>query len=328
MENIKFFEAINTSIGLLRYIETLWKLIQVRIKYNPDIYILGFRGHEIFWLVRAITSGKVLVFDHMMSPYDSLINERKTIKSGGALAKFVFIYEKNILHNADIILTDTEIHKDFFSELFHIKTEKILAIPVGTDESLFYQKHDVQTSSQAISFEVLFYGTFLPLHGIDVIVKAAAKVSHLPIHFTLIGGGHGNQYAQLIREQSFGNMTHIEWVDFEKIPELVASADIGLGGPFGDTGQARRVITGKTMQLLAMAKPVIIGEIPPVYGFVDKFNCLTVPQGDDDALARSIIWAFEHQDLLKQIGVNGSVLYKEKFSVEQIAKKLEGIFES
>ncbi len=323
---INLYLAINTSKGIKRYFETLWKLINIRFKNNPDYYILGFRGYELFWAVRIVTLGKTLIFDHMMSPYDSLINERKTVNKRSFMEKLIFFYEKNILASADIILTDTEIHKNFFQELFTINEKKIVAIPVGADEVLFHEFQRTPELGTSSKFEVLFYGTFLPLHGIDIILSAALKIAHLPIHFTLIGGDQDNQYVKLIKQYPAKNISHINWVEFEKIPELISSADIGLGGPFGNTGQAHRVITGKTMQFLAMRKLVIIGKIPSEYGFKDKLNCLIVSQGNADELADAISWAFAHKGIIGQIGTHGFYLYQERFSIQQISKKLEGIF--
>jgi glycosyltransferase involved in cell wall biosynthesis len=122
------------------------------------------------------------------------------------------------------------------------------------------------------------------------------------------------------------NVTHIDWVEYDELPHYIARADLGLGGPFGDTGQAGRVITGKTFQFLAMAKPVIVG----LYngndgGFENKINCLQVSRGDEKALANAIIWALEHHKRLEQIGQLGYELYRSRYSITQISEKLKGV---
>jgi glycosyltransferase involved in cell wall biosynthesis len=322
---LALFQAINTSRGLWRYVQTLGKLIAIRFSKNPDTYILGFRGYELFWPVRLLTLGKRLIFDALMSPYDSLINERKSIKKGSLLDTLVYHYEKAILHNAEIILTDTAFHKTFFQELFALDPQKVVDIPVGADEQLFRAGAYPIKVEQSAPFEVLFYGSFLPLHGVDIILEAISQLQHLPIHFTLIGGDVTNQYYQMIRQAGLKNITSIKWVEFEQLPRLIASADLGLGGPFGDTGQAHRVITGKALQFLAMAKPVIIGGISPEYGFEDQVNCLMPPQGDGQALAAAILWAFEHRSQLGQIGLKGFQLYQERYSIAQISEKMREV---
>jgi glycosyltransferase involved in cell wall biosynthesis len=329
IDGIKLYQARNSFRGFLRYFQTIWKLITVRVLHNPDLYILGFRGYELFWVVRLITLGKPLIFDHMMSPYDSLVNETKRIGKHSLIAKLIYHYEKNILLACDLLLTDTGLHKHYFQELFRLDSQKIKVIPVGADEGLFFPTETPLINPKSTLFEVLYYGSFLPLHGMDIILKAALALLDYPIHFTLIGGNRldlSNFHREIV-EHNINNVNHISWVAFKDLPTYVARADLGLGGPFGNTGQALRVITGKTFQFLAMAKPVIIGEINEDCGFKDEVNCLMIPQGDEKLLAQAILWAFHNQSKLGCIGQRGYDLYYERYSAKQISDIMkEGIF--
>jgi len=328
IKGIKLYQARNSSKGILRYFETLSKLIVIRILHNPQYYILGFRGYEIFWIVRMITLGKTLIYDHMMSPYDSLINESGTIHKGGLLDRVIRFYEKTILLASDLVLTDTSIHRHYFHELFGTPISKIEAIPVGTDEDLFRPDVSVNTTSGSGWFEVLYYGSFLPLHGMDVILGAAAILRDKPIRFTLIGGNRLDlsSFHRMVKQLQLKNVTHIDWVEFEELPKYIARSDLGLGGPFGETGQARRVITGKTYQFLAMARPVAVGKYNgEESGFEDKVNCLVVPQGNEKALAEAILWAFDHKENLGRVGLLGCELYRSKYSIKKISEKLKRV---
>jgi hypothetical protein len=77
LENTTVLTAINRYSSFTRYIDTLWQLITIRWKYQPDYYVLGFRGHEIFWFVKFITFGKPIIFDSLLSPSATLLEERK-----------------------------------------------------------------------------------------------------------------------------------------------------------------------------------------------------------------------------------------------------------
>jgi glycosyltransferase involved in cell wall biosynthesis len=322
-KKIQLFQAVNTGRGLIRYAETLYKLIKVKIRHHPDYYILGFRGYELYPIVRLITFGKKLIFDHMMSPYDSLINEKKKFRQGGLVDFFIYHYEKWILHSADIVLTDTPSHQTLIVNTFAVPQDKIHAIPVGADEDLFFprQHHPMQTDKK--EFHVLFYGSFLPLHGVDVILHAASLLKKEPIYFTIIGGNRVNlnSFHATIKKLNLENVQHIAWVDQNELPRYIHNADLILGGPFGNTGQATRVITGKTFQALASGKPVIIGETDNDSYFQDKINCLIVPQGNPDSLADAIRWSYIHSDLLPEIGEKGRELYLDNFSIDCIKKR-------
>jgi glycosyltransferase involved in cell wall biosynthesis len=327
IHNVNLFQARNTSRGFVRYFQTLAKLIAIRIKFNPQYYILGFRGYELFWPVRMITFGKTLIFDHMMSPYDSLINEKKTIKADSVIGRFIYYYEKIVLQFSDKIITDTALHKYFFQETFGIDHEKIMSIPVGADELLGEIKNNINPYNNQ-RFNILFYGSFLPLHGVNIILQSALELRNLPIQFTLIGGNRIDltEFNQFIKQHDLKNITHIKWVDFQDLSSYIQFADVGLGGPFGNTGQAKRVITGKTYQFLAMKKPVIIGAVEMETGFVDQDNCLLIPQSSPEKLSQSILWAFEHKHELDRIGQRGNELYISRYSVSAIAGDVEVLF--
>jgi len=328
IEGVQLYQARNSSKGIFRYVETFWKLIIIRVFFNPQYYILGFRGYEIFWVVRLITLGKILIYDHMMSPYDSLVNEHVTIRKGGILGRAIYLYERTILLASDLILTDTDLHRQYFHEVFNTPLQKIEAVPVGADEDVFRLDVSVNTTTGSNPFEVLYYGSFLPLHGMDVILRAAALLHDKPINFTLIGGNRLDlsEFHHMMEHLELKNVTHTDWVEFEELPSHIARAQLGLGGPFGTTGQAGRVITGKTFQFLAMAKPVIVGQYDGHdNGFEHKTNCLLVSRGDEKALADAILWAFEHEEELNRIGQLGYELYWARYSIEQIAGKLKRI---
>ncbi len=319
IEGLAVSRAVNTHRGFYRYFQTIAKLLRVRFRENPDVYILGLRGFEIFWPVRLITRGKPLIFDQMMSPYDSLVNERCLFRRGGLLDKLTFAYERSLLRASDLVLTDTPLHRNYLSELFGIPGSKIHAVPVSTDETLFLRPDPLPSSPPDEGLlHILFYGSFLPLHGIPIILAAARGLSDQPVRFTLIGGERRGirQLEETMKNERLHNVVHRAWVDFDQLPGWIERADLCLGGPFGDTGQGRRVITGKTFQCLAMGKSTVVGEIEGDHGFIDRDNCLLVPQGDAEALSRAILWALHHRDRLPVIGRRGQELYQRRYSID------------
>ncbi|MDD5723908.1 MAG: glycosyltransferase [Syntrophales bacterium] len=327
IHGVEVLEAVNRTRGIWRYAQTLWRLLTLRIGKDPDCYILGFRGYEIFWIVRILAWGRPLILDHMMSPYDSLVHEKKLIKEGGVFGRIIHLYERSILRSADIVLTDTEPHRSYLVGQFGVDAEKIHPIPVGTDEEVFKPVPVRARRVKKDLFHVLFYGSFLPLHGINVILETAQVLRDSPIRFTIIGGtGRAlREFHEMRKSLKLDNVAHRRWVPYEQLPDLIQEADVCLGGPFGDTGQAHRIVTGKTLQSLAMGRPVIVGKTGDDYGFRDKENCLLVSQGDKEDLARAIRWCFENQDRLPMIGDGGGQLYRKRFSTDRIRKVLQEI---
>lgn len=324
IDGVLLYEARNSSTGLSRYIETIAKLIWIRIMHRPQIFVLGFRGYEIYWPIRLLTLGRALYFDHMMSPYDSLVSETKKLKPGSLVARFVYLYERLTLKNASLVLTDTSLHHCYLTETFNLSPEKVVAVHLGANEELFYPRKERSSDSERDPFTVLFYGSFLPLHGVELILQAARTLKDKPIRFLMFGGARMDltDFKSKLKEWELDNIHHEDWIEQHKLPELIGQVDLCLGGPFGDTGQARRVITNKTFECLATGTATVIGHLEVDYGFRDKQNCLLVRQGDAQSLAAAIRWAYENRDCLPEIGREGNRLFHEQFSSESVAEAL------
>jgi glycosyltransferase involved in cell wall biosynthesis len=306
------------------------KSLKIKFGVKPDIWLVNFRGHEIYWFIRMI-SGKhnQIIFDEFVSPYDSFVNERKVLKQGSLLAKMVYWIEKSILNDADFIITDTHSQSTHYASMLHIPMDKFAVINMSTDEKHFTCTGPKKNYNFPEPFVVFTYATFLPLHGMDIILEAANLLKDLPIHFYVAGGKGKTLQAFLDKKKWFGldKFDHTQWIEFTQLPAYIRGADICLGGPFGDTGQGKRVVTGKTLQFLACGRPTVIGRGNEDNGFEDRVNCLLVPQGDPRQLADALRWAFEHQSELPSIGAHGRAMYEEKFSSAAVRTSLDKLID-
>lgn len=333
LENIELVIVKNNIRNPIRYLEVPLKLIQARIRFKPDIYIVGFRGNEVFWLLYPAMIGKKIVFDEFINLHDWLVNEHHKFKENSRIIKLLDKYMRQVIKKSDFVLEDTDAHVQLSKDVYGTPSKKLMTVPVGADEDTF---HPISNQSSVRNFEIFFFGNMLPLHGLDVMlesIRLLCSQSKLNgIHLTLAGGKGDSKMVSKIKKYIKLNklssyITYTEWVDYQNLPKYIAESNLCLGGPFGDTGQAKRVVTGKTYQFLAMARPVVVGRIEKMHGFRDKQNCLLIGQGDPKALADAIEWAQKHKAELINIGQNGRKLYENNFSKKVIADKLQTIFE-
>ncbi len=329
---VELHTAINSNRSILRYLQTAYRLVVMRIRQHPDLYLFGFRSHESYWLFRALTFPKPVIFDEFINMHTALTKEKKKIKESSLVAKLARAYVRMIHKSARKILTDTQLHAQSSSRTYGTPKNKYGIIYVGTDESVFFPQRKLSKSRSKGKLEVFFYGNIQALHGIDVILEAAKILRQDGIHFTIIGGKGSPATIKSIRSKikldGLDNVSYTEWADFSSLPGLIGVSDVCLGGPFGATEQAKSVITGKTFQFLAMAKPTVVGDIDEDAGFVDRQNCLIVKQGSADALARKLRWAVDHKQELPSIGTAGYDLYKSRFSSEALSHALADIINS
>ena len=322
LDKVELIDIKNSRTGFMRYIEVPLKTLWIRLVRRPDVYILAFRGYEILPVTRLITIGKQLYFDEFINLIEWVVYEHKKLKEGSFLHRLLFIMYRFMLLRVQKILTDTSQHADYSSKLMKIPRKRFVAIPVGTDETLFRpQKYTAQLPD---TLEVFYYGSMLPLHGVEYVYEAALILKDEAVHFTLIGGNQKieEQIIECINQGA--NITYIKRVAFEELPKYVKKSDVCLAGPFGKTVQASMVITGKAYQFLACERLTVVGNIGENL-FRDKENCLLVERGDTGELVDAIKWAKNNPKKLKKIAHAGRRLYEENLSVDRVAEDLATI---
>jgi glycosyltransferase involved in cell wall biosynthesis len=320
----------NSATGILRYPEVAFKMIWCRLTRRPDVYMLGFRGQEMLPSSLLITLGKPLIFDEFIVPlaWATRENHAKTLRVRWfrLLARVSSPLYKRWLKACKFVLTDTKAHAELSAQLSRTPRNHYKVIPVGTDEQLFKPAPSKHPHSK--DFRVFFYGLKMtPLHGLSYILEAAVKLgaTHPHIIFGIIGGDQTTEDAVLVAKARGARINYMQFVPFKSFAGMMRDSDLCLGGPFGDTEQARSVVTGKTYQSLACAMPTVVANTAAYSAFTDEKDCLMVPLGDTNALVEKIIWAQAHPDKIAAIGAAGRKLYLETFSTEHIAAELQQI---
>jgi len=324
--NIKAYFVLNESKSAYRYIEVIMRLIRLRCTKKIDIFILGFRGNELFFPVRLITIGKPLYFDAFVPFYNALVLENKwqlprILRS--ILGMIVYYYEKWSMQLSHTVFTDTASHKAHFIDVFNIKKEKINAIYLGCPENL--QGSENQNKIEDSNFNIFFYGTMQPLHGIEHILEVARRLQtkNKKIKIQIVGG-QVTVIQSFIQKNQLTNIEYYTWLEKEKLFSMAAEAHLCLGGPLGNTPQAQNVITGKTFQFFKLGKCTVVGRNAEVqmFPFEDKKNCLLVPLGDSEQLFKTIEWAWQHQEQLEAIGQKAKAMYETHFDPKQLEATL------
>lgn len=317
----------NRHTGWLRYPETMLKICKARLLDRPDVYVLTFRGYEMLLFARLTLLGKPIIFDELVNFTEWMV-EQGRLKEGTLSYRLFRRWNAWMTRKCRFILADTDAHAKQSAILNMLSVKRYRVLPVSAEENIFKPRAgrpDVERP-----FTVLYYGHMLALHGLEYVLRAAELLKDRPdISFRLAGGKKESEVARACAEatKAGAHLTHESWLPFEELPAAIHQAGLTLGGPFGGTLQAGFVITGKTYQALACAAPVLIGRNEVNEGFVDKRNCLVVPQADAQTLAKAIGWAADHPKELVRIGQAGRELYEAHFSqaaVNRIVQEMVG----
>jgi len=290
--------------------------------------IVGYPGQTDIFLARILAPRKRIIFNPMISMYDTIISDRQMFKANSLSAKILLLIDKASCKLANIIIVDTPEHARYFKEKIGVDEKKLKVVPVGADDEIFFPEKNENVKK----IEVLFYGKFTPIHGTEYLLKCAKLLEKYPeIEFTIIGKGQTYEKdMELYRNLNIKNIRFIDWIPYEELSKTINQSTICLGGHFGIGDKARRVIANKTFQMIACKKPVIISDsIASIEGgFVNEKNSLFCKQGDEKEIAELILKLSKDKKLRNEIAKNAYELFKKEYSIDAIGKKTLEIIES
>ena len=256
--------------------------------------------------------------------------DRRIVGPRHPLALFLWAWEWLACRAADVVVLDTQAHAKFFEDRFGLPRGKTASVFVGAEPSSFQpltaDANPVRTKSD---LSVLFYGQFIPLHGIDTIVKAAQLAKDYPIHWTLVGQGQEEQRIRdLLGADWPENLEWIPWVPYGELASRIHAADICLG-IFGDTGKAARVIPNKVFQILSVGKPLITRDSPAIRELLtdDMPGIHLVPPADPKALLDTLDSISDGDDETDD-STAGTILHRalvERFSPKTLGENFREI---
>lgn len=295
-----------------------------KILFNSfDLIFVGFYGHLMMLPISRLARSPIL-FDAFVSTYDTLIEDRRVSAQYSLMAKLARWLDRTACNLADHVLLDTQHHVAYFINQFGLKHVGFSTLPVGCNEDIFYPRTNTGKKN---SFRVLYYTSYLPLHGVDVVLKAAEELRDHPVNFRLIGSGQTFLKAtQLAAQLRLNNIEFIPPVPVEQLADEIAAADICLGGHFGSSPKAGRVIPGKVYQILAMARPLIASDTPANRELLSHvITAYLCRPNDPISLAEGIKTLLENHTLCERIAQNGYQLFREKCSEAIITNQLQRI---
>ena len=107
-------------------------LVPPRVAF--DVLRVGYPGHLDLLAAKAAARGRPIVFDPLVSLYDSFVADRGRFEPGSAAARALRRIDQTALRAADLVVADTEAHAAFLADLAGIPAERIAVCLVGAEE--------------------------------------------------------------------------------------------------------------------------------------------------------------------------------------------------
>lgn len=262
---------------------------RVRRRGRPDVVLVGYLGHFDVLLARRLFPGTPIVLDHLIFAADTALDRAA---SGPVRDRLLRALDRAALRAADVVVVDTAEHAELVPPG---DRGKALVVPVGAPRAWWAARTSARDWQPPVEsapedpdrpLRVVFFGLFTPLQGAPVVGAALGRLADRAyVSALMIGSG---QDLELTRLAAAAN-PRVEWRAWEppeKLPALVARADVCLG-TFGTSAKAARVVPNKVFQGAAVGCAIVTSDTPPQRRALGG-SAIFVPPGDPAALGAAL----------------------------------------
>lgn len=281
-----------------------------------DVLVVGYPGQFDVFLAKLLTlfKSKPIVWDVFMSIYLVAL-ERELHKRNSLSVKLLNFIEYIALRIPNKLIIDTKQYANWFNRMYKVPLDKFCLIPTGADDDVFFLKEYIEYKPKD-KFTVLYYGTYIPNHGVPYIIEAAnlLKENSLII-FQFVGTGpEFNLCTELIKKYKLNNIKLYPWMNQEELKRFIIEADVVLGA-FGKTPQSLMTIQNKIYESMAMGKLVITGDSEAVRSsLAGNKNIILCDRSNSQELSKILLDLKNDPKFINYVSKNGFNNFQEEFS--------------
>jgi len=217
-----------------------------------------------------------------------------------------------------------------------LEYKNVIKIGPGIDPEIF-SKENINTARKKLGvseedFVILFPGEYIFERGAKVILNILKRLvenfPHVKVIFACRPQKGDTKEKKLVIDavNSFGlssNVIFLGRIDF--MPELINSSDIVVLPIISQFFKME--IPMVLLEALALEKPVIISDIPPLNEmFSGNEAGIKIQPGNSEDLLKSITLLIKNKNLRNKMGKAGRALVEKEFNIKEIAKEYNKIY--
>jgi glycosyltransferase involved in cell wall biosynthesis len=233
-----------------------------------------------------------------ISIYDTFVRDQKILKgkqieSGSRQAKGMLAKDILALTKSDFIIHTASHELSYWEKLLNIKIaqEKVFIAPNFNVSQLIHNRKNPDDN-----FKICWWGTFIPLHGLENILQAMKILQAKQLKFSCNLFGVDNEsfstYAEKIKVEQLENCVYLRkdlsFTDNSLPKYLIDNCDLALG-IFGNTDKAYNAVPNKLVEALSMAIPTLTMNSPALNEFFEPERDLWTCEADPESIAQSIL---------------------------------------
>jgi len=301
-----------------------WIDLFLKLPFTDVVYLMP-QNHKCFLplYILNLVFRKPIISDLYVSLYDTRMDrgagELSTTNRILNNTHYLKLLDRLIIEKSTLVTHPTKGELIHISETVGAKLgENYAILPLAVKR----RRHADPTHSDI--FRICWWGSWIPLHGIENILRATKIVAQkgYNIHLDLLGtdSPEARDYIKFIEELSVEKWTTVyynkSFTNGLLEEHLVKHCDLALGN-FGNSEKAKNVITNKIIDAMAMQIPVLTMNNPVLEEFFDINNDLFVSSNDPAEIAAEIISIISNPSECKRRSINGHERYLKDFTPEK-----------
>jgi glycosyltransferase involved in cell wall biosynthesis len=231
----------------------------------------------------------------------------------------------------DGLTTITPELADVLKKRYHLQDKKIGIWSSGFSKNQFNElQENVKKNHMNDKFVLLHHGSYSPSRGIEELIRSIPLVDEPlkeKIKLILVGIPKNKieEIEHLCKSLNISDQVEIiPPVDIEKIPVYIQSCDVGIIPLPTDNEWWRVSVPLKTLEFLAMGKPIIATNIPFHQKIFNLCNCgILLNTNNPNEIAKAINLLYQSKEKLHDMGQKGREIVEKYYSWESKGIELE-----
>ena len=299
------------------------------------LYVLPMGNLKVYEFVIAKVLNKKVITEFYISQYDTFVNDRKTVEKNSRKANSLLKSDQRLIDVSDHLIFLNESERFYYLGLANRidAKQKSSVFPLITPDKARASQPYAHGLTDALT--MCWWGTYIPLHGLEKIIKATAVLKSLKIKCNLYIFGTSDEksrpYQSLIEELDISDMAFIDNIlnfsdkSLEKF--LKDKCDIAFGN-FGDSDKAKTVMVNKVLEASSMGLPVMSQKTKALAEFftdnTDIFYCEPTPEG----IAEKVLELSSQREKQQTVAQEALERHRTVFSKDAYLSAVMGIMDS
>jgi hypothetical protein len=241
--------------------------------------------------------------------------------SQGALFRVLDGVASFLYRNSDRVVVVTPAFREYLVDRGRVGRERIDVVENGVDTALFRPVNDRAKARAQLGldgwFVVAYIGTLGLAHGLDIVIRAAAKLQPLlpDVLFLLVGeGADKDRLRDLAERARLRNVRFVGQQPREQVPLWINASDVCLVW-LKKAELFTTVLPSKMLEFMACGRPVVLGVDGQARRILEEAGGgVPIEPGDPEALVAAVRRLHSDPALGAALGSSGREFVMNRYS--------------